>query len=166
MSYILGVDPGKSGCLAWVSLDATEYGVAKMPETEKDLWDRLGELRARCGAVFIEEVHSSPQMGVSSAFTFGRGYGALRVALIGHAFVVNGVTPQAWKRALRCTTAKQTFGKSTKKDMTVVRARAQELFPNIRITDWNCEGLLIAEYGRRQILGFGSPTPTERGATP
>jgi hypothetical protein len=42
----------------------------------------------------------------------------------------------------------------TKGDKNVSKARAQELFPALKITHATADALLIAEYGRRLNLGL------------
>lgn len=141
MTYCIGIDPGASGGIAWF------YGVvpyaAKMPETERDIWAALANLR-RDGAsyAFIELVRSSPQMGVTSAFTFGRGLGALRMALIGNGIPFEEIAPGKWQRAMGCL---------SKGDKNVTKRKAQEIFPGLKITHATADALLIAEYGRREL---------------
>jgi hypothetical protein len=90
---------------------------------------------------YIELVHSSPQMGVKSAFTFGNGFGHLEMALTAAGIPFERVRPQVWQKALGCL---------TKGDKNVSKRRAQELFPQLKVTHATADALLIAEYGRRQ----------------
>ena len=110
-----------------------------MPDTPRDLWDFL----RYCGAAkaALEIVHSSPQMGVKSAFTFGQGYGQLQMALTGAGIQWRGVRPQVWQKEMQCL---------TKGDKNVSKARAQQLFPKLKITHAIADALLIAEWLRRQ----------------
>jgi hypothetical protein len=145
----IGIDPGQSGGIAWID----EKGRAcaeKMPETLADLWELLQSVKhgqsvlpkeSDCRA-FIEQVHSSPQMGVKSAFTFGQGFGHLEMALTAAGIPFERVRPQAWQKALGCL---------TKGDKNVSKRKAQELFPSLKITHATADSLLIAEYGRRTI---------------
>lgn len=143
----IGIDPGKNGGIAWITNG--KPCVEKMPETIKDLWDLLDSIRwstignGKCGdhcTAFIEAVHSSPQMGVISAFTFGQGFGRLEMAIQGIGFRMERVTPQKWQKAMGCL---------TKGDKNVSKRKAQELFPNIKVTHATADALLICEYGRR-----------------
>lgn len=137
---VIGIDPGVGGGLAVVSADS--HDARKMPETERDLLDALVHWRDTLGArtAFIEFVRSSPQMGVASAFTFGRGYGALRMAVIAAGLRLEEVHPLKWQKALSCRTGG---------DKNVSKRRAQELFPGVKVTHAIADALLIAEYGRR-----------------
>jgi Holliday junction resolvasome RuvABC endonuclease subunit len=145
MKTIIGIDPGQSGGIAWIA-DGKPC-VEKMPETAKDLWDLLQSItfanhpqNPNCLA-YIEQVSSSPQMGVKSAFTFGHGFGQLEMALTAAGIPFVRVRPQAWQKALRCLTGG---------DKNVSKRRAQELFPAMKITHATADALLIAEFGRRQ----------------
>ena len=140
----LGVDPGKSGGVALVYADGSAEAYP-MPETERDVYDLLAELRGRwlspSPLAVLEFVRSSPQMGVTSAFTFGMGYGGLRMALLALHFRVVDVTPAKWQGALGCRSGG---------DKNKPKARAQALFPGVKkITHKVADALLIAEYGRR-----------------
>lgn len=146
MKTHLGLDPGKSGCIAVIKGDSVK--AHKMPETDRDLWALFESLKDddqmewRDSGIFavLETVHSSPQMGVKSAFTFGQGYGGLRMALVASGIPFEGVTPQKWQKALGCLSGG---------DKTKTKDRAQTLFPNIKVTHHIADGLLLAEYCRR-----------------
>ena len=145
MKTTIGIDPGKSGGIAWIGDDGTV--VEAMPETLQDLWELIVSisLNAETGGTgimaYIEAIHSSPQMGVVSAFTFGRGLGNLEMALTAAGIPFERVRPQVWQKAMNCL---------TKGQKNVTKARAQELFPSIKITHAIADAILIAEYGRRQ----------------
>jgi crossover junction endodeoxyribonuclease RuvC len=140
----IGIDPGKSGGLVAIHPDG-EVEAWKMPATERDIWSFFGDFNRSLGRlppVFaaIEKVHSMPGQGVASCFAFGMGYGGLRMALIAAGIPFETVTPQKWQKALGCL---------SKGDKNVTKARAQELFPAIKVTHAIADALLIAEYCRR-----------------
>jgi len=145
---MLGADPGSNGGLALVYDDGTAE-VAKMPEGETDTLDLCREFAGRwlvgVPSATVEFVRSSPQMGVASAFTFGRGYGTLRTALLAAGFRVSEVTPAKWQGGLGCRSGG---------DKGLLKRKAQELFPRLlgdeKVFLWNADALLIAEWGRRQ----------------
>lgn len=144
----IGIDPGVSGGIAVIDENGDVLRVSKMPDTEEDLLEELKHgicitATGRAHFATLEYVRSTPQMGVVSAFTFGRGYGALRMALTSLRIPYEEVTPPKWQKAIGCR---------TKGDKNVSKAKAQELFPNIKITHANADALLIAEYGRRVYL--------------
>ena len=146
MKTIIGIDPGVNGGIAWITNG--NPCVEKMPETLADLWELMRDIATETYGqqirAYIEAVHSSPQQGVKSAFTFGQGYGRLEMALTAAGIPFERVSPQKWQKAMGCL---------TKGDKNVSKRKAQELFPQLnqghRITHATADALLIAEYGRR-----------------
>jgi Holliday junction resolvasome RuvABC endonuclease subunit len=148
----IGIDPGKSGSIAAI----VEHGESqyihwlKNAETEQDLsqwvWQLLGD-KPEDHFAYIENVHSTPQMGVTSAFTFGDSLGFLRGLLTAHQIPFEKVTPQKWQKVMGCL---------SKSDKNVTKAAAQRLFPREKITHANADALLLAEYCRRVRTGNGN----------
>lgn len=153
MQTVIGIDPGVNGGIAWIA--GGKACVDKMPDTLEDLWDLIcdivsgkgGSPEARLNAAvlgcraYIEQVSSSPQMGVVSAFSFGRGYGNLEMALTAAGVPFERVRPQVWQKSLGCL---------TKGDKNVTKRKAQEMFPGIKVTHATADALLIAAYGAKQ----------------
>ena len=135
----IGIDPGVNGGIAWISCG--KECAEKMPDTLQDLWELVQDISSLgpCKA-YIEQVHSSPQMGVKSAFTFGQGFGHLEMALTAAGIPFGRVRPQVWQKAMGCM---------TKGDKNITKAKAQEMFPGIKITHAIADALLLAEYCRR-----------------
>lgn len=143
MKAFLGIDPGASGGIA-ILADGKEPYAIKMPETERDVWDTIRGFRAwsdRDVIAVIESVHAMPKQGVTSTFTFGKGYGGLRMALIAAAIPFREVQPRDWQKALGCLTGG---------DKNISKAKAQQLFPSLKITHATADALLLAEWLRRQ----------------
>jgi len=138
MIYI-GVDPGKAGGLACLSASGKPLDARAMPSTEMDLWTWFDRHRVDAKAT-LELVHASPQMGTVSAFTFGRGYGRLEMALTSALIPWGVVTPQTWQKVMGCMSGG---------DKNVTKRRAQQLFPLLTITHAIADALLIAEFCRR-----------------
>jgi len=145
---VMGIDPGAGGGYAVVNDDDMACAYTA-PATESDLWH---EIRSWVGvkAAFIEQVHAMPGQGVTSMFTFGQNYGALRMALIAASMPFETVTPAKWQRMFSLPTLKACGGSSTKKK-NAHKARAQELFPGLKVTHATADALLIAEYGLRTM---------------
>ena len=145
---IIGVDPGANGGIAWIDYNGKAC-VEKMPDSLQDLWELICDITSypkssidgRSYKAYIEQVASSPQMGVVSAFSFGRGYGNLEMALTAAGIPFERVRPQVWQKALSCM---------TKGDKNVSKRKAQELFPDRKVTHATADALLIAHYGTKQ----------------
>jgi hypothetical protein len=140
MKTIIGIDPGTNGGIAWITNG--KPCVEKMPDTLQDLWELLRDIASEgdCHA-YLEQVHSSPQMGVVSAFTFGNGFGHLEMALTAAGIPFTRVRPQVWQKELGCL---------TKGDKNISKRKAQELFPSMKVTHATADSLLIATYGTKQ----------------
>lgn len=143
MVYI-GIDPGLSGGIAIIEHDGTVNAV-KMPATERDILNVLGAGLAMVDArAVIERVSSWPKMGVVSAFTFGRGYGALLMALTAAEVPFDLVGPRQWQEAMSCLSGG---------DKNVTKRRAQQVFPSVKVTHAIADALLLAEFCRRVSTG-------------
>ena len=144
----IGIDPGANGGIAWIDYNGKAC-VEKIPDTLQDLWELICDITSypkssidgRSYKAYIEQVASSPQMGVVSAFSFGRGYGNLEMALTAAGIPFERVRPQVWQKALGCM---------TKGNKNVSKSKAQELFPDRKVTHATADALLIAYYGTKQ----------------
>lgn len=144
MTLYIGIDPGKGGGIAAIDSEPRIIDSAmrawKMPATDKDLFDLLTGLAEISAKVMLEKVHAMPRQGVVSTFTFGQGYGAIKMALVANQLSFDEVVPAKWQRAMGCL---------SKGDKNVTKRRAQELFPHIpKITHATADALLLAEYCR------------------
>jgi len=137
---VIGVDPGVSGAIAVIS--GTSWpGIIRNDSTEADIAEFV-QFWADFGIdfAFIERVSAMPRQGVSSTFKFGRSYGFLRGLLIASRIPFEEVTPQKWQKAMGCLSGG---------DKNITKGRAQQLFPQLKITHATADALLIAEYCRR-----------------
>jgi Holliday junction resolvasome RuvABC endonuclease subunit len=140
---IIGIDPGQSsGGIAVVDGQgfANAEAIGKM--TERDIWEFIQQHGA--DKAYIEQVGAFPGQGRSSIFKFGQNYGLLRGLLIAAGIPFETVTAGVWQKNMRCL---------SKGDKNVTKARAQELYPELRITHSTADALLIATYGRRKEQG-------------
>lgn len=142
----IGIDPGVSGGIAVVDEVGQIIGtpVKLSALTDLDVLDTLVRIRdayCRRGVrAVIEKAQASPQMGTVSAFTYGRGYGALRMALLAAGIPFDEVTSPVWQGVMQCR---------SKGDKNVTKRRAQQLYPWVTVTHAIADALLIAEFARR-----------------
>lgn len=137
MVLSIGIDPGWSGGIAFYDgqiIEAFKFDGL----TERDLSDLIQDRSLRPCKVWLEQVHSMPLQGVSSSFAFGQMYGMLRGILVASHVPFETVSPQVWQREMRCL---------TRGDKNVSKAKAQELFPSIKMTHAIADACLIAMYG-------------------
>lgn len=143
----LGIDNGASGGIAVINIDGTIYRVDPMPATDAEIYAVLKAVEWK-NPVFamLERAQSFPKMGVVGAFNYGRGYGAIQMALHAAGIPFDIVQPLKWQTVLSCRTGG---------DKNISKRRAEQLFPGQKITHAIADALLIAEYGRRLRTGYG-----------
>ena len=154
MKRFIGIDVGSAGAVAMIADDGT---IEIYPLSEDLLitlctdwsWDEC--------ICAVEDVSSSPQMGVKSAFTFGRGFGFVQGVLRATGIPFALVKPNKWKVELGCNLGKQHTTKQKKdKDIEVCK----RLYPNLslkrtpkcRTDDDNmADAVLLATYAKRRF---------------
>lgn len=155
MRWFLGCDPGLKGGLAL----ANEHGQAEaweMPPTAYEVQELLGEIlgrdgvRGHDGRAYVEDVHAFPGQGVVSAFAFGRQAERIQSALVFLRVSHELVSPTRWLGGLGLRKRKGEAKTAWKRRLC---ARAQELFPGVRVTLATADALLIAEWARRREAG-------------
>ena len=147
----LGIDPGASGGLAVVS--AIGQDSTAMPATERDAWDWIRSSYASCAAIEKVQGYIGPGTAFpgSAMFRFGQSYGFLRGCLIAAGISFEEVTPQRWQKGLGVAPRGKQESKGAFKNR--LKAKAQQLFPNVKVTLATADALLIAEYCRRKHGG-------------
>jgi hypothetical protein len=167
--FYIGIDPGASGGLVLLDWHGI-MSAMPMPKTERDIWNWFHSLFAsglyvkpqRFFAV-IEKVGGfikGKQQPGARMFSFGAGYGGLRMALIASSIPFVGVTPQKWQRALGIP-KRAGEEKAAYKDR--LRALAQQLYPGFPL--WEeprskgkqlaiSDALLIATYAKKSEEGL------------
>lgn len=156
---VIGIDPGTSGGFAVLSSSGDVVVAQAFANlTERDIWNTLKEysLNPDVGLAMIEQVGAMPGQGVTSMFTFGQSFGFLRGLLAASAVPYEFVRPQMWQKAFRLPTTKQAGDQRAKKNAH--KARAQELFPSVRVTHGIADAMLIAEYARRELAARMLPS--------
>ena len=158
MTIYIGIDPGNKGAVAIVGAKGDLIEVWDMPTLEvkvgKSTKTRISpELLAKelsnwggnyhdqifC---YMEAVASSPQMGVSSAFAFGEGFGIVKGVLAALEIPVTLVPPAKWKRDMGLNQSKDG---SRAKAISKWPAHAGE-FKRVK-DDGRAEAALIAAWG-------------------
>ena len=149
---IMGADPGLSGAVAFLD---TETGALDVHDIPTFTLARNGKAKREINTVelariidfaapklaVIEQVGASPQMGTSSAFAFGQGYGILK-GIVSAYFIETKFVPAAtWKRVMRVTSDKD----SSRAKATALFPRASSLFAR-KMDDGRAEASLLARY--------------------
>ena len=154
--WIIGIDPGKSGGMALVDADGDAKTFAFAKGTERDTWQWLRDADIDIECCYLEKVHAmrgkdGRKQGVTSAFAFGQSYEFLRGCVIATGISFEEVNPQQWQKSFGLIRTSKAETITQKKNRH--KAKAQQLFPGIKITHAIADALLIAEYGRRLRTG-------------
>jgi crossover junction endodeoxyribonuclease RuvC len=130
---IIGIDPGLSGAIAWVSDDGYLVRVADMPVVEvtgkkrvspQMLTSLLEEHDDIIRLVAIEDVGAMPGQGVTSMFSFGFSAGLISGVCAGLKLPIVLYRPSVWKRQA-----------GVPADKGAARQMAQRLWPGSRAFD-------------------------------
>ena len=121
MTTTIGIDPGLSGAIGCI-IDGQLLAVDDMPTFSEqrgkrtirtvnaagvaDILREFAMANMETPTVIIERVHATPQMGVTSAFSFGDGYGVLRGVVAALGYPVTFIEPATWKKAMSLTADK------------------------------------------------------------
>lgn len=148
MRPVIAIDPGVSGGFC-----------AYHEDGRIDLYRWEGRIEAASMAdqwarywsgtdVVIEQVHASPAMSQSSAFTFGQNFGEwLGILAAVRISPVIGVTPQSWQRKYE----DQLRGLQGSKRKSALLKIAKALYPELPVTLATCDALLIADHVRSSL---------------
>lgn len=151
MLYI-GIDPGKSGCLAVIN-EKKEVWFFDWPKDDDLAFyynDLCGIEHDQVGLAVLERVHSMPGQGVKSMFTFGTNFGIWQGFLTALDWPFQLVAPQTWMKNV----VAKADGPDTKAG---VRNVAKRLFPKAELEgpkggykDGRADALLMAWYAYQQ----------------
>ena len=139
MVYI-GIDPGKNGGIGAIYSNGESYAV-KCPETVQDMMEELSDIKnVHKAKLAIEKVHAFPGQGVTSMFTFGKGYGQWLgiIATLGIPYVE--ITPYSWQKYYGKLPKDRKLKKNTLKHY------AQQRFPDLKPTLVTADAILIANW--------------------
>ena len=174
----LGVDPGAEGGLAVVRRSAlhsayrgvigldpvSDVDICRRPETDTDLlellqgyadrgvWHAALEQQIPRPTRWFDRVRGTWTSSIlkSTCLLYGD-YLRLRMALAAAGISIEIVTPQVWQKALSIPPRKKEEGRTSWKNR--LKAKAQQLFPGVRVTLATADALLLAVYCQRKREG-------------
>ncbi len=148
MLRVLGIDPGHSGALAvldWERNKLAGLTTIAMPIVQGQKKHVDGPALAKFvrdhapAFAVVEDVYSSPQMGVVSAFSFGEGKGRVLGVLEALGVPIRLVFPARWKGDLGATADKNQTKRLAR---MLLHTHASNL-----TSEGRCEAALIALWG-------------------
>ncbi len=99
--------------------------------------------------IWIEDVHSFPNMSAKSNFGFGRSVGMVMTIsqIITKGIIANKVTPKKWQKFVGVTAKGQAIKKNVAELGAVLYPTANVYGPQGGLLDGRSDALLIAHYG-------------------
>ena len=160
----IGIDPGLQGGIAIINDYPEIVDSLKMPiisQGKKKVYNHLAlrqffvRFEASHYYAILEQQQPMPKQGVTSMFSIGYGFGALKQCLVDFAIPHEVVRAQVWQKE---------FGISGRKGNTKAQALqiCQDLFPSTNLLatkrskkphEGIVDALLISEYARRRYQG-------------
>ena len=135
----IGIDPGKSGGICFLMDD--DIRSFKCPETTHDMTEELilaKDIR-KCTAI-VEKVWRFQGQGVKSVFSFGYNYGLWIGILSALKIPYILVPPNKWIKYYSVPKLERKDRKNYLKQL------AQQMYPNHKITLYNADAILLANY--------------------
>ena len=146
ITYI-GIDVGKKG---GIGILLPNGDVQAFPLEYLSMSKILADFSGKSAICFVEKVHSMPNQGVKSTFTFGWGLGYVEGVLCSLNIPYELVSVNKWKNEFSLTSDKSKSIEVCKKLFPTV-----SLLPTERSrvdNDGMAEALLLAEYARRKYV--------------
>lgn len=147
--YTIGIDPGKSngGIVVRAPHDrlGSEVEMYKMGNLSDQQLLAIFQKLAGRAVVYLEKVWARPGNGIKQSYAYGYGFGSIRMAAIACNVRLELVLPSHWQQAVGIKKSPKGTSYDARKKKN--RERTEELFSGLKITNWNAEALLIAEYG-------------------
>ena len=165
MPIILGIDPGLTGGIAFLSAAPGQpkrvIGADDIPTFGVDAKRRvdalaLAKMIQACPPDFavIKRAQAFSDQGASSGFIYGRAVGALEGVVLGMEIPLEIVEASAWKKALGLSRKKPSGEKMTTAEVKEAsRQKALLMFPDAhsliarKLDHGRAEAILIASYG-------------------
>lgn len=174
MAIIAGIDPGINGAFSLLDTENASLTIHDMPyfeyttvRTKKKIDPyTITKILKSCkvSSIMLEEIASSPQMGVVSAFSFGEGNGIILGVAAALEIPVTLVKPSQWKKTLRVPA-----------DKRAAVQRAAQLFPAATrafsgprggVFDGRAESALLALLGALEISSAPKESVALQGVNP
>lgn len=153
LTTTIAIDPGKAGAVVW-GTGLHDVAFAVMPETPADIRDLFRDILADavhpvCHMELVSGFAGNMSGTSHSGFVLGSNSGCLLGILAALEIPVVRHRPQAWQKLLGLPPGKH-LSKSQHKGR--LKARAQELFPGIKVTLKNADALLIYHLACQKVL--------------
>lgn len=151
---MIAIDPGSAGGIAsTIDLGPGEsVHVVKMPATDREIFGALLPHPSDTLIAYLEELvkYTGRNMPSSSMATYASNWGFIKGVLTALGYRIVIVPPKKWQKALGLGSAKPHANKTAWKNH--LKNRAEQLFPNIKVTLATADALLMYEAARQGLL--------------
>ncbi len=150
-----GVDPGKTGAIVGLDLDAGNPFSCDMPVDDEelaDLWHTIAKFNPSI-EITLEKVWSNPIWGRRHCFEFGRQKGRIEMAITAAGLSFRRIPPTTWQRyfGMQKTPYERSGYKGQREWKNRLKALAVSKF-NGSVTLPQADAWLMAEYCRLNTL--------------
>lgn len=147
------IDPGQAGGI--VQANPTNQNtpfVIAMPKTDRDILQALEPMTGEDMVAYLEDLvkYTGRNMPSSSMATYASNWGIIKGILTALRYRIVLVPPKKWQAALGLGSKGISTTTAWKNKL---KQRAEQLFPNIKVTLATADALLILEAARQGKLG-------------
>lgn len=149
--HFLGIDPGKNGGMAVITVDGTPCIWTRMPQGVGLIVDWIAAAARQYPRLVMvtEKAQAMPKQGIASAFRYGQHFGIFEASSAMLKLPYHEVSPVVWKKAMGLTSSK-----------SLSSSVCRRIFPQVELVLSGCrkdhdgiaEALLVAEWTRRRQI--------------
>lgn len=149
---VIGCDPGNSGAFSVIRYPSGEHIESKKtPGTLHEYMDMMQGFVMRYDVVLLlkEQIHSRPTNGAKQNYSIGWTVGTLESMLMFFAITNITKTPSTW---MKYYNLKKDPSESDNQWKNRLKAKALQLYPDVSVTLWNADAILIARYALDNLV--------------
>ena len=152
----MGIDPGASGACVVITSQNQIHEIRFTKSTDKEIWQFIENMSFKYNIKCVKEKvwampatntdGSNRSMGASTSFTFGENNGKIIGFLVAAGIPYEEKVPQTWQKIYGMKKEKNESQTDFKKRL---RQKAEQLYPNHKITADTADAILIAHFCRQ-----------------
>ena len=159
MKIYVGIDPGKSGAMAWLT-DDVDDGLKSLytkntDALDLDSWFKIFKEQTDEIYITIEKVWSFPKDSNKAAFSFGTNYGMWLTLLETNELSYQDALPRKWQEYFKIPKMKKQERKLLCKEKAMEYLK--EYDEDYRVTYINADAILIAMFSKH----INEPCPSQ-----
>lgn len=124
--------------------DKSDEGSEQINYVQRLIDQKMVNIQIMSDVLYKLKNHQIVTRGVKATWTFAQHYGSLRQAIIDQYIPLNEISPKYWQPFY---VSKSIKDRAERKK--ALKAKAQQLFPHIKVTLNNADALLIMDFARK-----------------